>query len=241
MRRNTTDTAIAAGEPNLPAQSEYDSFLEDARSDKRKGFAALMFGVAFTAAGIGLVGYRIVVPGPAPLLAEMCRGDVLAVRSVDTPAGRPRLEDIAEDLNAWVRGAREVSVDMDFLRRQAWRTYALTRGGSQADNVLKTYHETNRPDELAKSKTVKLDGQTAFPAGGDASSNTWRLEWREITRGRDGTVMSVTNWRMEASFIVKPPTTADELRRNPHGIYVEAFKWEAVPNGQRARVAEAGR
>lgn len=242
MKREHGDP-IPAGEPNRAGMAEHDSFMEDARADKRRGFMMLCGGFGLAAVGSGMMAYRIVVPGPAPLLAEMCRSDVLAVRSVDTPAGRPTLEDIAEDLNAWARGAREVSVDLDFLRRQAWRTYAMTRSGSQAESMLRAYHEANKPDETARSKTVKLDRQTAFPTGGDANSNTWRLEWREVSRGRDGTLAGVTDWRMEVSFIVKAPTTADELRRNPHGIYVEAFRWESVQNAtaQRARVTEATR
>lgn len=239
MKRPDNAQVTPPDKPNRSAQTEWDALVEDARADKRRGFIALCVGSALGLTGAGATLYRIVRPGPAPLIAEVCRGDVLAVRSADTAPGRPRLEDIADDLNAWVRGAREVSVDMDFLRRAAWKTYNLTRKGSQAEAMLQAYHAANKPDELARTKTVKLDNQTAMPARGDPNSDTWNLEWREITRGRDGSLMAPVNWKMEVSFTLKTPDSADELRKNPRGIYVEAFQWQAPQTAQR-RIAERG-
>lgn len=206
----------------------YDSMVERAAAAERRGFIALMSGIAFGISGAAALGYMIFRGPPPPLLAEMCRGDVLAVRTVDMPAGRPALEDIAEDLKKWVRGAREVSFDRDFVGRQAWKAYDLTRRGSQAEVDLQGFHRTNDPMERAKTVSVKLERQTAMPEGGKAASNTWLLEWTEITKQRDGVVVSRVDWRMQVSFVLNPPVTRDELNRNPHGIFVESFHWEDI-------------
>lgn len=217
-----------SGDPIPAAQAEYDDRLEDARAMSRRGFIFGAIGGGMGLAGAAALLYRMVEGAPAPLLAEMCRGDVLAVRSIDAPGSRPRVEDISEDLKEWVRGAREVLTDPHALARQAWRTYNMTRKSSQAEAVLKDYHDKNKLNELARTKTIHLEGQTAFPQGGVANSNTWLCEWSEVTRGLDGVTMSTVPWRMTVSFVIRPPQTADDLKKNPHGIFVESFNWEKV-------------
>lgn len=230
MKRDSTIPADGSGDPKPPGGTgAWDSIVEMSQANNRRGFIALMGGMAFGAVGAGATLYRVVVPGPAPLLAEMCRGDVLAVRSLDMPAGRPALEDIAEDLKAWVRGAREVSFDRDFTIRQAQRTYNMTRGGSQAEVDLQDHHRRLDPVGTAKTKSVKVERQTAMAEGGRADSNVWLLEWRELHKGRDGVLISSTDWRCRATFVLNPPTTRDALEKSPHGVYVESYHWEAVP------------
>jgi len=227
MRKHTA--AMTGDDPLPPRAPAWDSIVERAEAAERRGFLALAAGGGLAAVGSFCVLYQLVRPGPAPLLAELCRGDTLAVRSVDMPAGRPALEDIAEDLRHWVRGAREVSFDLDFMTREAWKAFYLTRKGSQAEGDLNAYRRKNDPVEIAKRHNVRVERQTAMPQDGAPDSNTWLLEWREVAKGRDGAQVAASDWRMILSFVLSPPTDAETLRRNPHGIYVDSFHWEQIP------------
>lgn len=228
------------GDPIPAAVAEYDSRIEEAAVRERRGFIFGCAGAAFGLSGAGALTYALVRGSPPPLLAEMCRGDVLAVRSVAAPTARPAQQDIAADLKAWVRGAREALTDVHALSRQAFKTYDMTRRNSQAEAKLRAYHNQNKLNEIAATRTIYVKAQTAFPQAGVADSNTWLCEWRETTTGRDGVVMAEAQWRMVVSFVLRPPTTADDLQRNPHGLFVESFDWEVV-RPDRNVVAERGR
>lgn len=240
MKRNTSIPTDGSADPIPSGIQAWDDRIEEGRVRERRAFIFGCCGGVMGLAGAGSLIHSLVRGSPPPLLAELCRGEVLAVRTVDLPGTRPRLEDVAEDLKAWVRGAREVLIDLHALGRQARRTYALTLKGSAAEAKLQAYHQGNKLDEAARTKTVYLEGQTAFPQSGVPDSNSWLCEWTERTTGRDGSSKSETAWRMTVSFVLRPPTTADELKRNPHGIYVDSFNWEAV-TPRRGQVAERAR
>lgn len=239
MKKTETD-APATDTP--PEGSAWDSILEHAAAAERRGFVFAMTGAALSVIGGGSILYRLIRPGPSPLIAETCRGEVIALRSLDDAPARPKLEDIAEDLNAWVRGAREVSFDLTFIGRQTWRSYYLTRAGSQAEADLQAHHRANDPTQRARGENVVCEKQSALPQGGSADSNVWLLEWEEVTRARDGTLKSRVAWRCVATFVIVPPTTDPEaVRRNPRGIYMESFHWTALRDIQRPGTPLAGR
>lgn len=227
-----------AGERIPDAVAEYDRTIERAQASERRAFAFLCVGAVLALAGTGAVLYRVVVPGPPPLLAEMCRGDVLAVRSVESLGQRPPIEDIRDNLVRWVRGAREAGTDPVFFSRQAWGTYHRTRKGSQAEAALQAFHEDRKLEEVMRTKTIYLEGITAFPEGGNPESNTWRVDWTEVVKGRDGVVQSTTPWRMTVQFGIARPTDRKKLQDNPHGVFVESFSWEPV-RASPGRIAEA--
>lgn len=240
MKRPEAARAIPAGEPNAPAISEHDAIMEDARSMQRRGFLIGGFGCLAALGAVGHVLYRATQKGPPVQIADVCRGDVVAMRTATMQPTRPSLEAIGFALNRWVRGAREVSVDQVYWRRELDVTYAMTKRASQADEVLSAFHRRTQPNEAAKERTVKLDQQTALPAQGNPMSNTWNLEWREIAKKRDGALISVGYWKMEITFELMPPSDdAAELSKNLYGIYVTFFSWQQVPAPNRGRLAEA--
>jgi type IV secretion system protein VirB5 len=61
------------------------------------------------------------------------------------------------------------------------------------------------------------------------SAKTWRVEWREDTRTRGGTLESSRNWEATITVSVNPPTTDAEILSNPTGLFVEAFSWSSRP------------
>ena len=120
-------------------------------------------------------------------------------------------------------------IQQQLLAEPSQRTYNMTRGGSQAEVDLQDHHRRLDPVGTAKTKSVKVERQTAMAEGGRADSNVWLLEWRELHKGRDGVLISSTDWRCRATFVLNPPATRDALEKSPHGVYVESYHWEAVP------------
>lgn len=224
------------------AQREWDDRIQEAAVSKRRMFALAGGGLLFGFGGFAFgVNERSKAADPIVHYAEKCRDQLLAVVSADTP-GELAAQDIADKLKAWVRGAREVSLDASHMRRAVWDTYRMTEASSQAEEKLKAFHAANSPADRSARETVILERQTAMPDG-PASSRTWRMEWREVATARDGRLISAEDWRMGLTFTVRRPTTVAEIERNWSGIFVQTFHWERVrpADGLLSSAGGAGR
>ena len=61
----------------------------------------------------------------------------------------------------------------------------------------------------------------AFWAGG----NTWRVEWQEVTSGRDGRLISNKQWQANITVEIHTPNTERLILSNPMGVYVTGINW----------------
>ncbi len=58
-----------------------------------------------------------------------------------------------------------------------------------------------------------------------ASAGSWRIEWREETRARDGSAPKNQQWQAYVSISINPPSDEATIRLNPLGIYINSFNW----------------
>jgi type IV secretion system protein VirB5 len=77
------------------------------------------------------------------------------------------------------------------------------------------------PFERAKGETVSVTVQSVLPLAG----STWRVEWREDVRPRDGSAPVSTQYQASVTIGFSPPRDEATLRANPLGLYVNAFSW----------------
>jgi type IV secretion system protein VirB5 len=57
-----------------------------------------------------------------------------------------------------------------------------------------------------------------------ASDRSFQVDWTETAFER-GTPAGVSHWTGILTVVIKPPTSADTLRKNPLGLYVDAIDW----------------
>lgn len=57
-----------------------------------------------------------------------------------------------------------------------------------------------------------------------ASPDSFRIAWIE-RRYRDGSLAATEHWSAILTIVVQPPRTPEGLRKNPLGIFVNAFNW----------------
>ncbi len=61
------------------------------------------------------------------------------------------------------------------------------------------------------------------------SAETWQIDWRETQWDKSGTPMgSPSLWRGMFKVTVAPPTTEDQMAKNPIGLFVDEFHWDKV-------------
>lgn len=99
---------------------------------------------------------------------------------------------------------------------------------ADAYGVLNDYMRAHDPFERAKTETVIVDVRSVLPI----SSDSWRIEWREETRSRDGTRTASHDYQATVTVAFNPPRDEATIRVNPMGLYINSFNW-AERLGQR--------
>src|SRR3546814_15918928 len=57
-----------------------------------------------------------------------------------------------------------------------------------------------------------------------ASDESFQVKWRETAYER-GAQAGTSHWTAILTVVMAPPSSADTLRKNPLGIYVDAIDW----------------
>ena len=126
-------------------------------------------------------------------------------------------------LSQFVRNVRMVTSD-GYAQKQAIRdVYTMLSASDPAYQFLTDFYTAGLTDpfERAKQGSVGVDIQAALPV----SPNTYRLEWTETTRDRQGKVTRTEEY--QASVMTRQESALDEagVLANPLGIFVHELHW----------------
>ena len=195
----------------------YGSYIAQANAWRLTALASL--GVAFVAvAGIAWIGTqnRIV-----PYVVQTDKlGDAVTIRRADVAApADPRL--IRAQLARWVSNVRSVYVDVAAEKHIVTEAYAMVDRNAAAGPTLNDWFSRNDPFKRARDDTVGVAVQSVLPLSG----STWRVEWQEETRTRQGGLESSQQWQATITISISPPTDDATILVNPTGLYVESFDW----------------
>ena len=156
----------------------YGDYIAQAHAWRLTALASL--GVAFVAvAGVVWIGAqnRIV-----PYVVQTDRlGDAIAVSRADiAPPADPRL--IRAQLARWVTDVRSVYTDAAAEKHVITEAYAMINRNAAGAQALNDWFSNNDPFQRARDETVAVAVESVLPLSG----NTWRAEWREDKRTRQG-------------------------------------------------------
>jgi len=182
-------------------------------------------------AAFGAIGVSIVAVAGALHYAEMPRvtpfivevdhlGDAVAVKRADIAAPiDPRI--LKAELARWIFNARTVSADATAQRSYIVDAIAMLDEHGAAYQQYHDWFSAHNPFTRAASELVTVEISSVLPV----SANTWRIEWREETRTRGGTLEGKHDWEATVTVSVSPPTTDKEILKNPVGLYIESYSW----------------
>jgi type IV secretion system protein TrbF len=218
-RRSTpSDPALT---PYLAGRREWNERYGDyiARARTWRAVALLALLAALISSG-GLV----YVASQSQIVPYIVRVDKLgaaaAVERADLPS-RPDHQLIVSSLARWIADIRSVYTDAGAQRTLINEGYAFLDAHSDAYVAMNDYMSTHNPFDRAQTETVSVSVETVLPV----SQNSWRIEWREETRTRDGRERTTKPWQAQATIALNKPADEKTLRLNPLGIYVTAFNW----------------
>lgn len=200
----------------------YGSHIQQATTWRAVALASLAVAGASVA---GLV-YSINQVKMVPYVVEV---DKLHATLPIGPADRAAKADpriIRAQLAGWVENIRSVYLDAAAEQRAVRAAYALLDSKAPAYQVVGEHMRDHDPFKRAQMESVSVDVQTVLPVGGD----TWRVEWVETVRARDGTVSAKQNWQAVITTAISPPTDEAGVLTNPMGVFVTGVSWSARAN-----------
>lgn len=153
-----------------------------------------------------------------PYVVEVDR--VGAARAVaPAEAGyRPTDPQIAWHLARFIENVRARPADPIVLRQNLSSAYDFTT--EQGAAALNDYARVNDPFANLAESQVAVDVKNVVRA----SADSFRIAWDE-RRYQRGQLATTTHWSAILTIVVRTPSDAQTLSRNPLGLYVHALNW----------------
>lgn len=153
-----------------------------------------------------------------PYVVEVDRlGEARAVSEAEA-SFQPTDPQIAWHLARFIENVRSVSLDPVLMRRNWLSAYDFTtkRGATFLDG----YARQNPPFAHIGEHMVLIQVTSVVRA----SEKSFQVKWIE-TNYEDGGEAGASHWTAIVTIITQTPSTADRLRKNPLGVYVDALDW----------------
>lgn len=125
---------------------------------------------------------------------------------------------IAWHLGRFISNVRSVSTD-PVLVRQNWLS-AYDFATDRAALFLNEYAKANDPFGKIGTRSVSVQVTSVVRA----SNSSFQVKWTEQVYER-GSLASTTRWTAILTVVIRAPRNADQLRRNPLGVFVNAVDW----------------
>jgi type IV secretion system protein VirB5 len=185
-----------------------------ARNWRLMAFGCLML-TAGTSAGLAWQSSQSRV---TPYVVEVDRlGEARAVRTADLEY-RPTDPQVAWHLSHFITNVRSVSVDPVLMRRDWLEAYDFaTKRGAQ---FLGEHARSALPFASVGERTVSVQVTSVVRA----SDRSFQVKWAETAYDR-GAQTGTSRWTAILTTVNRPPASAEVLRKNPLGIYVDAIDW----------------
>lgn len=225
----------SSGNPYLDSRQEwlerYGDYIARAAQWRAVAFTCLVIAlISITGNVIQASQYKVV-----PYLVEVDRlGNTRAAVRADRASIAPQ-KIIQAELANFIRDWRTVTADIDLQQKMIDRLSFFAAGSSKG--VLRDYYGRNNPYELAKKGKLVAVEIKGLPLS--VSSDSYRVEWTEITRSHTGVELDRQTYEATLAVQINPPTSDAVIVKNPAGVYVTALSMSKVlsPAGSQARQA----
>lgn len=153
-----------------------------------------------------------------PYVVEVDRlGEARAVTEAE--AGyKPTDPQVAWHLAKFIENVRGISLDPVLMRRDWLSAYGFVT--DRGARFLDDYARAADPFARIGERTVSVQVTSVVRA----SDRSFQVKWTETAYER-GSEAGSSHWTGILTIVTKPPVSADTLRRNPLGIYVDAIDW----------------
>ena len=208
-------------EPETPWQRAgqvWDDRIGSARVQARNWRLMALGGLLLSSAlSAGLL-WQSMQSRVVPYVVEV---DALGEARAVAPAAegyRPTDPQIAWHLGRFVTSVRSISLDPVLMRENWLSAYDfVTERGAR---FLGEYARSANPFGQVGTRTVSVQVTSVVRA----SDRSFQVKWTETAYER-GSLAGTSRWTAILTVAVRPPSSAETLRKNPLGLYVDAIDW----------------
>jgi len=131
---------------------------------------------------------------------------------------RPTDPQIAWHLGRFIENVRAIPADAVIVRQNWLSAYEFTTDRGAV--ALNDYARANDPFSKVGKVQVAVDVSSVIRA----SPESFRVAWVE-RRYENAQLSTTERWTAILTVVIELPRTADKLRANPLGVYVNAINW----------------
>jgi type IV secretion system protein VirB5 len=208
-------------EPETPYQKAaqvWDERIGSARVQARNwrymSFGCLILAGGFASALVWQSARGTVVPWVVQV-DNLGQAQTVAPAAADY---RPTDPQIAWHLGRFIEQVRAIPADPIIVRQNWLRAYDWTTDRGAA--ALNDYARANDPFSRVGRQQVSVEVSSVIRA----SPDSFRVAWIE-RHFENGQLATTERWTAILTIVVQTPRTAERLRVNPLGIYVNAINW----------------
>ncbi|MBK5945798.1 conjugal transfer protein TrbF [Rhodobacter veldkampii DSM 11550] len=208
-------------EPETPYQKAaqvWDERIGSARVQARNwrymAFGCLILAGGFASALVWQSARGTVVPWVVQV-DNLGQAQTVAPAAADYMPTDPQ---IAWHLGRFIEQVRAIPADPIIVRQNWLRAYDWTTDRGAA--ALNDYARANDPFSRVGRQQVSVEVSSVIRA----SPDSFRVAWIE-RHFENGQLATTERWTAILTIVVQTPRTAERLRVNPLGIYVNAINW----------------
>lgn len=204
--------------PYQRAAQAWDDRIGSARAQARNWRVMALGGLLLSAGLSSALVWQSVHSRVVPYVVEVDHlGEPRAVGPAE--AGyRPTDPQTAWHLARFITDVRSISLDPVLMRRNWLSAYDFATG--RGARFLDQYARSENPFADVGNRTVSVDVTSVVRA----SDRSFEVKWIESEFDR-GNLAGTSHWTAILTVTMRPPASADELRKNPLGLYVDAIDW----------------
>lgn len=126
-------------------------------------------------------------------------------------------------LARFISNVRSLSIDPIVVRQNWLQAYDFTTDKGAA--VLNDYARANDPFTQVGQRTVTTQVTSIVRA----TDTTYQIKWIEQSY-KQGALDRTSHWTAMATVVTQTPRTAEALRKNPLGIFINGLAWSEEIN-----------
>ncbi|AXO16422.1 conjugal transfer protein TrbF [Thalassospira profundimaris] len=204
--------------PYQRAAQVWDERIGSARVQARNwrymAFASLILAAGFAGALVWQSARGTVVPWVVQVDA-LGEAQAVAPASADYEPTDPQ---IAFHLGRFIEQVRSIPADPIIVRQNWLRAYEFTTDRGAA--ALNDFARANDPFTRVGRQQIAVEVSSVIRA----SPGSFRVAWTE-RHYENGQLSTTERWTAILTVLIQTPRSAERLRANPLGIYVNAISW----------------
>ena len=204
--------------PYQKAAQAWDERIGSARVQARNwrymAFGSLILAAGFAGALVWQSARGTVVPWVVQVDA-LGEAQAVAPASADYEPTDPQ---IAFHLGRFIEQVRSIPADPIIVRQNWLRAYEFTTDRGAA--ALNDFARANDPFTRVGRQQIAVEVSSVIRA----SPGSFRVAWTE-RHYENGQLSTTERWTAILTVVIQTPRSAERLRANPLGIYVNAISW----------------